>query len=749
MKKLFISVLAIASLVACNTEEVLVQQGPQAIGFENAFVDNATRAIDPSTKTDDLKAFDVWAFMDEPKGIVFEGEDVTGEKGNFSYANIQYWIPGHDYYFAALAPMNSDNWTLNTEAANVYGAGIVNFLNVDGSEDLLYAANHVSTHGLKAGEAVAPVKFQFHHLLSKVNFTFKNGFPNDVYSFVVSNVEMKAPKAGSINLAVENWWDNDDWNLIDEKVTLAFGDVAKLTCGKSDTATDERLTIPASADYSYEITFTVDLYVGDVHAGTYNKTANVNGVALEMGKAYNFTTTINQNNVAENGEELQPIVFDVEGVDEWVVATPDVDYVTSTKVATAAELKAAIEAGVNVTLTADINLDETRAADAGLVLNSDVVIDGNGFALTTSAVRAIQVIGAKNVTVKNLTLNAGGERGIQLQGEGQTLVVENVKAVSDNYTLNFTSSCKNANVTVNNCDLKGLNTVNVWATDSSIVINNTTLRCEDNATEGYAVVYNAGVNTNVTVNGGEVVITGTKSEGTTAGLVSTDSATVVFNGTEGDCTVKGHNFAINYDNGYRYTFSSLEEAYETAVAGETIVLLQDVQIDAPLHVSKNIVFDLNGKTISIDREGVEKQDYVFAVFEGGKLTINGEGNVAAGKANTSVAVWAYGGDVVINGGYYTNAGEGCDLIYADKGSVVEINGGTFEAVERKDGVDGTNEKYSALNCKDNSGSSFVVKGGKYYKFDPANNASENPAVNFVAEGYESVKEGDWYVVKAK
>ena len=739
MKKLFISVLAIASLVACNTEEVLVQQGNPAIGFENAFVDNATRAIDPSTKTDDLKAFDVWAFMDEPKGIVFEDEDVTGEKGNFTYQNIQYWIPGHDYYFAALAPMDSANWSLDTAGANTFGAGVVTFTNVDGSEDLLYAANHVSTHGLKAGEAVAPVKFQFHHLLSKVNFTFKNGFPNDVYSFVVSNVKMTAPEAGSINLAVENWWDNDDWNLTNDKVTLAFGDVAKLTCGQFATATDERLTIPASADYSYEITFTVDLYVGDVHAGTYNKTANVNGVALEMGKAYNFTTTISQNNVAENGEELQPIVFDVEGVDEWVNAGADVEYVTSTKVATAADLKAAIDAGVNVTLTADINLDETRAADAGLVLNSDVVIDGNGFALTTSAVRAIQVIGAKNVTVKNLTLNAGGERGIQLQGEGQTLVVDNVKAVSKNYTLNFTSSCKNANVTVNNCDLKGLNTVNVWATDSSIVINNTTLRCEDNATEGYAVVYNAGVNTNVTVNGGEVVITGTKSEGTTAGLVSTDSATVVFNGTEGDCTVKGHNFAINYADGYRYTFSTLEAAYETAQDGETIVLLQNVKLDAPLHVSKNIVFDLNGKNISSTTD-------VFEVA-GGALTIIGDGEVHAATTNGEpyCAVWAYG-DAVVNiyGGTYKIGypdGDYNDLIYAKEKAVINIYGGTFYNSGR--------ENAFVLNLKDQdcSTADINVYGGSYEKFNPANNESEGPNTNFVVEGKTVEQNADWYIVK--
>ena len=748
MKKLFISVLAIASMVACNTEEVLVQQGNPAIGFES-LVDNATRATDPSLTEETLTGFNVWAFMDQPDGVVFDAEDVKKGANGYTYSNIQYWIPGHNYYFAAIAPMDSANWSLDTANANTFGAGKVTFTNVEGSEDLLYAAKTVSTENMAAGQDMEKVKFQFNHLLSKVNFTFKNGFSNGIYSFVVTNVEMKAPKAGSINLAQEDWWSANEWVLDAnvEDVTLDFGDVVELAMGASATAERERLTIPADASQSYDITFTVDLYVSGVHAGKYNKTASVDGVALEMGKAYNFTTTISQDNVAENGEALKPIEFDVEGINEWVNAGADVEYETSTKVATAAELKAAIAAGDNVTLTADINLDETRAADAGLVLNSDVVIDGNGFALTTSAVRAIQIIDAKNVTVKNLTLNAGGERGIQLQGEGQTLVVDNVKAVSKNYTLNFTSSCKNANVTVNNCDLKGLNTVNVWATDSSIVINNTTLRCEDNATEGYAVVYNAGVNTNVTVNGGEVIVTGTSCDDTYAAVVTDSTASVEFNGTEGDCYVEGQNFAINYADGYRYTFSTLEAAYETAQDGETIVLLQNVKIDAPLHVSKNIVFDLNGKTISIDREGVEKQDYVFAVFEGGKLTINGEGNVAAGEANTSVAVWAYGGDVVINGGYYTNAGEGCDLIYADKGSVVEINGGTFKAVERKDGVDGTNEKYSALNCKDNSGSSFVVKGGKYYMFDPANNASENPAVNFVAEGYESVKEGDWYIVK--
>ena len=740
MKKLFISVLAIASLVACNTEEVLVQQGNPAIGFES-LVDNATRATDPSLTEETLTGFNVWAFMDQPDGVVFDAEDVKKGANGYTYSNIQYWIPGHNYYFAAIAPMDSANWSLDTTNANTFGAGKVTFTNVDGSEDLLYAAKTVSTENMAAGQDMEKVKFQFNHLLSKVNFTFKNGFSNGIYSFVVTNVEMKAPKAGSINLAQEDWWSANEWVLDAnvEDVTLDFGDVVELAMGASATAERERLTIPADASQSYDITFTVDLYVSGVHAGTYHKTASVDGVALEMGKAYNFTTTISQDNVAENGEALKPIEFDVEGINEWVNAGA-VEYVTSTKVATAAELTSAIAAGDNVTLTADINLDETRAADAGLILNKDVVIDGNGFALTTSAVRAIQIIDAKNVTVKNLTLNAGGERGIQLQGEGQTLVVDNVKAVSKNYTLNFTSSCKNANVTVNNCDLKGLNTVNVWATDSSIVINNTTLRCEDNATEGYAVVYNAGVNTNVTVNGGKVIVTGTSCNDTYAAVVTTSTASVEFNGTEGDCYVKGQNFAINYADGYRYTFSTFEAAYETAQDGETIVLLQDITIESHLTINKNVNLDLNGNTITVDVKGGSGDDAIWvrdnaeSVISNGAIrfvnladsTVYASGIFATGTSKLTLENM----DVVA----------GAEAVFAQSNAAVEILSGSYESIEYPG---------FTLNLKDSARAtaSIVVKGGKYFQFNPADNAAEGEHTNFVAAGKTVEQDGDWYIVK--
>ena len=108
MKKLIIAVAAIATAVACNTAEIVELPKNPAISFESAYVQNATRdAVDPSTTTASLEAFDVWAFMDETSGIVLVDEDVTKGASGWSYANVQYWAPGHTYYFGALAPMNS------------------------------------------------------------------------------------------------------------------------------------------------------------------------------------------------------------------------------------------------------------------------------------------------------------------------------------------------------------------------------------------------------------------------------------------------------------------------------------------------------------------------------------------------------------------------------------------------------------------------------------------------------------------
>ena len=369
MKKLFVSVLAIAAAVACNTAEIVdLPQNPQ-INFANAFVQNATRAdvaADPSTKTADLAAFNVWGFMDEPAGQVFVEELVTKSGNTWGYTNTQYWVAGHTYYFAALA--NYTNATVDTTGANLLGLGTVTFDNAaaKGAEDLLYAATSVD-----AQNAIpeSPVALTFSHLLSKVKFSFINGFTNELATIDVKNVQItNAPAVGTINLAVENWWDNDDWT-VSGSTTLNFGDVCeKLAINAKQECANECLTIPAAQDYTIE--FDVVYYQGSVAASKAHKVVTLKGVEFEMGKAYNLSAVIDASNVSQDGEELKPIEFTVVEVKDWVTAqTPDAQIED-------AEFRAAAQLGGVVTLNKDVVLSST------LALANDLVLDLNGHNIT-------------------------------------------------------------------------------------------------------------------------------------------------------------------------------------------------------------------------------------------------------------------------------------------------------------------------------------------------------------------------------
>ncbi len=169
--------------------------------------------------------------------------------------------------------------------------------------------------------------------------------------------------------------------------------------------------------------------------------------------------------------------------------------------------------------------------------------------------------------------------------------------------------------------------------------------------------------------------------------------------------------------------------------------------DANAQYSDPIVADGEEMTIDLDKAPIYADGDWGAIQStgGATVTVNGKGTVTAveSKDRYAMAVYAYNGKVIINDGYFTQDISGTDtqydLIYADGTGVIEINGGTFKSVTPK----------WTLNIKDNSQAKIIVKGGSFYKYDPSNSLSENPAANFVADGYTVVKNGDWYtVVKA-
>ena len=332
MKKVIFALAAVVALAACSQEDVIVADKGAAIGFDT-FVENSTRAAqstDPSLTVDAMKqgeGFGVYGFVtnviDETNNTtatapLFTNEQVKwtdgvdGAEGAWKYAVTQYWIDGATYDFAAIAPYNSYKVT---EAATT---GVTLDFTNNGEIDLLYAQNNAV-----AGSAHSKVGFTFKHLLSKVKFTFTNGYDATNTLIAVKNIVINDTSAeGTAVLGV-----NADkavtaaWTLKDTNLDLAFGDAITggyIAQGASEQSAESLLIIPAAKTYS--VTFTVELYYKDGEKYTLVKTYNHDvpfAANFEFGKSYNVATTITYKNIDPGVTEQHPIEFTVTEIVDW------------------------------------------------------------------------------------------------------------------------------------------------------------------------------------------------------------------------------------------------------------------------------------------------------------------------------------------------------------------------------------------------------------------------------------------------
>lgn len=322
MKKSFYGMIALAAFVACNKDVNVEQETPSIITFDNSFVEIKTRAaVDPSITTENIEAFDVWAYMDKTSAVVLEAERVTRQTDNtWSYNNIQYWTPNHTYYFGAIAPVDHSNIVVDTSNATEYGIGTVTITN-DGTDDLIYASKSVKTEDDVIYNDPGKVHLQFAHLLSKIKFTFINGFANSNTKIAIKNITMNAPKKGSINLSDGDWWSTNKWVILEEGAVLDFGNADggnQIETTKSAECDVECFTIPDDTDSSiYKINFTVELYHGTYAQAAYTEdiTVSLTDQVFKIGKSYNFIATISGDSLG-----LKPIEFTV-AVNPWYPET--------------------------------------------------------------------------------------------------------------------------------------------------------------------------------------------------------------------------------------------------------------------------------------------------------------------------------------------------------------------------------------------------------------------------------------------
>lgn len=308
MKKLFISMLAVAALASCSQEDVIVADKGDLIGF-NSFVENSTRAAkDPSLNTETFTSFNVWGTVG---GVaIYNGDEVKGTVGNpddddqyiWTCESVkQYWIKDAVYKFAAL---KNEGAKTNVTLVNNLPSKVA-FDATAANVDLLYAKNYGPDNngivGLASGND--PVNFNFEHLLSKVKFTVKNNSTTATgYSFKVVNIDVKGSKTGTVVLADKTW---------ESKSAAAVYDVADITVAAgvaSEECASELLLIPGE----FEVTFDVEYYCNGTLIATH-QSATVNEVTFNGGNSYNLVINV------KVGEE---ITFSVEKEPTW---TPNDD----------------------------------------------------------------------------------------------------------------------------------------------------------------------------------------------------------------------------------------------------------------------------------------------------------------------------------------------------------------------------------------------------------------------------------------
>ena len=188
-------------------------------------------------------------------------------------------------------------------------------------------------------------------------------------------------------------------------------------------------------------------------------------------------------------------------------------------------------------------------------------------------------------------------------------------------------------------------------------------------------------------------------------------------------------------NGKIFVKVETAEELAEAVADQNIdmvILTQDVTIESYLNIERDLILDLNGKTVIAAKDGAEV-DAIW-VRNDAEVVITGNGTINA----TYDAVFATGtSKVTIENGTFIGVAE---AVFAQSHAQVVINGGSFKSTQYPD---------FTLNLRDKAEdtATITVYGGTFYQFNPENNPADGAGTNYVAEGYHAVEtDGVYYVV---
>ena len=318
MKKILLSVFAVAALASCIQNETINPQTP--IGFGDAYVQNSTKAIYEGTTK--VSQFNVWgtvANANDETAPLYEGATVTRGEKNYGEAwecgVKRFWTPDCDYNFYAVVDADEDG----VDAADGVPSTIEYTAVPAGDKDLLYGATFKTTKtGLPHPTTGQLVAFTMEHLLSKISFTFTNPASNGDYSYNVTGVTVEGTYASGVYTITHDAANIDGnykgtWAGDGTASPLSFGAVAAtLASSETGAAANSCVIIPGKPALTIKVA-TETVFGGKVmttktHTLTVNTNAQDKDVTFEKNTHYNFAVTL-----PAPGVEIQLTIGTVEG----------------------------------------------------------------------------------------------------------------------------------------------------------------------------------------------------------------------------------------------------------------------------------------------------------------------------------------------------------------------------------------------------------------------------------------------------
>lgn len=311
MKKSFLMLgVAAMALASCTQNEVVEYADSRAIQFDNAFVNNSTRA--EITGVGNLAGFYVFAGFGSNTSNVYNNTLVTrrGDSGSYTWtpAYVAYWQDGENYTFDAYAA------NAKIDDASVGTDGKLKFTDVvltDGTNDILVAETGVSTVDASNTSAV---ELTFSHTLSKVKFTFETAIENvnfTIKSVSFNDVVNKGSYAGGV------------WTAASDKQAYNFGNCSAVVTNEAGQSTQALIVLPQQLSNTQTVTFTLSA-TGALALDERTLTAKLPSFDLQEGYSYNFVATLTSENISTDPDDpdvsLKPIEFTINestGISGW------------------------------------------------------------------------------------------------------------------------------------------------------------------------------------------------------------------------------------------------------------------------------------------------------------------------------------------------------------------------------------------------------------------------------------------------